>query len=78
MVEQLKKLLIHYGCITSGGLKMQLSLELLTLEIGISSQLLQESYKIYGHWITAGWFKSIWEKVDMFGITVIVYNIPLL
>ena len=31
LVEQLNKLLIHYGCKTSVGLKMQLSLELLTL-----------------------------------------------
>ena len=57
---------------------MQLSLEILTLEMVISSQPLQESYKRYGHWITAGWLKSIWEKVDMFGITSEVCNIPLL
>ena len=69
---------MHYGCRTSVGLKMQLFLELLTLEMGISSQPLQESYKIYEPWITAGWFKSIWEKVDVFRITVEVFNIPLL
>ena len=49
MVEQLKKLLMYYGCSTGVGLNMQLSLELITLEIGISSQLIQESYKRYGH-----------------------------
>ena len=70
MVEQLNKLMMHYDCITGVGLKIQLSLELLTLKMGISSQPLQESYKRYGHWITAGWFKSLWDKVDMFGITV--------
>ena len=78
LVEQLSKLLIHYGCITSLGLKMQLSLELLTLEMGIPRQPLQESYKRYGPWNTDGWFKSIWDKVDRFGITVEVCNIPLL
>ena len=78
LVEQLNKLLMHYGCRTSVGLKMQLSLELLTLEMGISNQPLQESYKRYSSWITAGWFKSVWEKIDMFGITVEVHNIPLL
>ena len=57
---------------------MQLSLELLTLEMGISSQPLQEFYKRYGPWITAGRFKSLLEKVDMFGITVEVCNIHLL
>ena len=35
LVEQLNKLLIHYGCRTSVGLNMQLSLEILTLEMGI-------------------------------------------
>ena len=69
LVEQLNKLLMHYGCKTSVGLNMQLSLELLTLEMGISSQPLQESYKRFGSWITEGWFKSLWEKVDMFEIT---------
>ena len=38
LVEHLKKLLMNYGCKTSVGLNMQLFLELLTLEMGISSQ----------------------------------------
>ena len=46
--------------------------------MGISSQPLQESYKRYGPWITDGWFKSLWEKLYRFGITVEVCNIPLL
>ena len=78
LVEQLNKLLMHCECKTSVGLKMQLSLELRALEMGISIQPLQESYKIFGSWITDGWFKILWEKVDMFGITVEVCNIPLL
>ena len=59
MVEQLNKLLMHYGCSTGVGLKIQLSMELFTLEMGILSQPLQESYKRNGHWITEVWFKSI-------------------
>ena len=69
---------MHYRCRTSVGLKMQLSLELPTLEIGISSQPLQESYKRYWPCITDGWFKSLWEKLDIFGITLEVCNIPLI
>ena len=57
---------------------MKLSLELLTLEMWISRQPLQASYKRYGSWIMDGWFKILWEKVDMFGITVEVCNIPIL
>ena len=60
LVEQLNKLLMHYVCKTSVGIEMQLSLELLTLEMGISSQPLQDSYKRFGSWITDGWFKSLW------------------
>ena len=78
LVEQMNKLLIHYGCRTSVELNMQLSMELLTLEMGISSQPLQVAYKRYGPWITDVWFKILWEKVDRFGITVKVCNIPLL
>ena len=69
---------MYYGCRTGEGLKMQLSLELPTLEMGISSQPLQDSYKRYGPYITAGWFKRLWDIVDMFGITLEVCNIPLL
>ena len=69
--------MMHYGCSTGVVIKMQLSLELLTLEMGISSQLLQESNNRYGRWITEGWFKSILEKFNMFGITVEVCNIPI-
>ena len=64
MVGQLNKIMMHYGCSTGEGLKIQVSLELLTLEMEISSQPLQESYKRYGHWITAEkliFFLSQWK-----------------
>ena len=44
MLEQLNKLLMHYGYSTGVGLKMQLFLELFTLEMEGSSQPLQEAY----------------------------------
>ena len=62
LVEQLNKLLMHYRFRTNVGLNMQLSLEVLTLEMGISSQSLQDSYKRYGPWITDGWFKLFGRK----------------
>jgi hypothetical protein len=49
---------------------MQVSTELLILELGISSQPFQESYATYGKWITHFWFKSIWEKVHRFSVTI--------
>lgn len=79
LVVQSNKLLMHYGCQTSLGLKLQLSMELLLgIELGISLQPLQESYKKYGEWVTGGWYKSVWEKLDIFGFHVEINNIPLL
>lgn len=77
LVEQANKLLMHYGCQSSVGLKMQMSIELLIVEMGISLQPLQESYAKYGEWITHSWFKSVWEKLDKFKIVVELNNIPL-
>ncbi len=55
---------------------MQVSMELLLAELGISAQLLQESYVQYGKWITGTWLKSIWEKVDKFRIMVEIAPLP--
>jgi hypothetical protein len=49
---------------------MQVSMELLITEMGISPQPLQESYAKYGKWITHSWLKLIWEEVDKFNVTI--------
>ena len=64
-VRQVNKLLVHYGCQSNLGLEMKASLELLILELGITTQPLQESYKKYGGWATHSWLKSLWEKCDL-------------
>ncbi len=56
---------------------MQITMELLLAELGISAQPLQESYERYGKWITSTWLKSVWEKVDMFCITVEIAPLPV-
>ena len=58
-------------------MKLQLAVEMMILELGIFLQPLQESYKKYLAWATSGWLKSLWEKVNMFDITVVLNNIPL-
>ncbi len=55
------KLLMHYGCQTATGQFMRASLSLLFVELGVSFQPLQESYKQYGPLVTHLWFKMIWE-----------------
>jgi hypothetical protein len=56
---------------------MQVSLELLITELGISSQPFQESYGKYGKWITHSWLKLIWEKADKFHVTIEIANLPI-
>jgi len=56
---------------------MQVTMELFLVELGISAQPLQESYERYGKWITSTWLKSVWEKVNMFSITVEIAPLPV-
>ena len=69
-IEQINKLLMHFGCPSSTGLKMKASLEFLTVELGVSPQPLQESYQRYGKWATPSWFKTLWEKCDKLNMRV--------
>lgn len=68
---------MHYGCQSSLGLKLQMSMELLVTELGISLQPLQESYRRYSCFVTNSWLKTLWEKVDMFDFSIEVNNIQL-
>ena len=78
LIGQLTKLLIHYGCKSGLGIQMQVTMELLVTKLGLSLQpRLQESFNIYGRWITNSWIKSVWEKVSKFNITVEVAPLPI-
>ena len=70
MIAQVSKLLTHFGCRSGVGIQLQASMELLILEMGLTAQPLQESYKKYGPRITHSWIKSIWEKVSKYKIGV--------
>jgi hypothetical protein len=49
---------------------MQVSMELLILELGISEQPLLEPFEKYEARVTHLWLKSLWEKVSRFEIEV--------
>jgi hypothetical protein len=49
---------------------MQVSMELLILELGISEQPLLEPFKKYGARVTRSWLRSLWEKIIRFKIEV--------
>ena len=68
---------MHFGCRSAVGVKMQMSMELFLIELGLSEQPFHESYDKHNTWVTSGWLKSIWEKVTKFGIRVDIDNIVI-
>ena len=74
---QLGKLLTHFGCSSSTSLRMQASLELMVLEMGVSAQPLQQSYSEYSDWVTHCWLKTLWEKLDLFNVLVEFHCLPV-
>jgi hypothetical protein len=71
-VAKSNKLLMHSECNTATGHFMRANHSLFLLELGISSQLLQESYIKYSFLSTHSWMKILWEKVSMFGVRTVV------
>jgi hypothetical protein len=56
---------------------MQVSMEILVIEGGISPQILAEPFLKYRKWVTHCWLRSVWEKMDMFAFWVEVTDLPL-
>ena len=46
----------------------------MVMELGISSQPFQESFRKCGKWVTWSWMTSVWEKCDLFGVKVELEN----
>ncbi len=59
LITQLNKLLMHYGNQSCLGLKMQNTMELLMIKLGMSLQPFQEECAAYHHWVTHLWVKSV-------------------
>jgi hypothetical protein len=65
-IEQINKLLTHYGCRSGMGVHMQATTELMITKGGISTQIISEPYPCFSKWITHSWLKSVWEKINLF------------
>ncbi len=65
-VAQINKLLMHYGCSSGLRFHMQASMEIMSVEGGISTQILAEPFSWYRKWVTHCWLRSVWEKIDCF------------
>ncbi len=77
LIAQVTKLLIHYGCQSGLGIQLQVSLELLIIKLGVSSQPFQEAFSKYGKWVTASWLKSVWEKVDTYNVRIQIRSLDI-
>jgi hypothetical protein len=69
-IAQICKLLIHTGCKSDLGIKLQTSLEAFIIELGMSDQPFKEDYLLCGKWVTHSWVKTIWEKAQRFCLTI--------
>ena len=76
-IAQISKLLTNYGCNTGLGIHLQTSMELMVIECGVSCQILAQPYRTFSKWVTHCWLKSVWEKVDLFNLTVTIKSLPL-
>ena len=65
-IEAYKKFYLHYGTDSVVGTQLQMSLEVMTCELGLSAQPFLLPYDKYGSWATDGFLKSLWEKLDRF------------
>ena len=68
LAAQSTMFLTHYGCDTTVGRLLQVSLELMIMELGMSSQPFEVDFIRHGKWVTDSWLKSLWEKSFIFGI----------
>jgi hypothetical protein len=62
-VGQISKLLTNYGCDSGLGRHLQTLMELLVIEVGVSTQILSIDYARYSGWVSHCWLKLVWEKV---------------
>lgn len=76
LIAQIQCLLMHYGCDTALGHQLSVSINGFIIELGLSDQPFQESYARYASRVTDCWVKRIWEKVDEYGIKVVLKDVP--
>ncbi len=77
LIAQLNKLLMHYRNHSCLGLKMQNTMELLVMELGVSLQPFQEDYAACNHWVTHSWMKLVWEKASCVRVKIEIADLPV-
>ena len=74
-IKSLAHLLTHYDCSTVVGQKLQILMELLILEVGLSDQLFQIKFHDTQFLATDCWLKALWEKISLFNLNLTLGNI---
>ncbi len=68
---------MDYGNQSCLGLKMQTTMELLVMELGMSLQPFQVDYANCQKWVTHSWMKSVWEKASRLRVDIEITNLPV-
>ncbi len=76
-LAQTTKLLTHYGSKLGVEIYMQMLMELLVTELGLSLQPLTQSYPLYHNRVTSCWLKAVWEKAHLFDARIGIAPLPL-
>lgn len=66
LVEAYKKFFVHYGTTTIVGIQLQVAVENLIIELGVSSQPFLLPFQQYSPRATTGFCTSLWEKLDRY------------
>lgn len=74
LIEAYRKFYTHYGTTTVVGTQLQMSIELLICEVGMSSQPFILDYSRFGNLATDGFCKRLWEKVNHFHFLLLLDN----
>ena len=75
IVESVNKVLTHYGTQSLLGVQYQMSLELLTIELGVGDQPFLADYSKYHSWATDCTLKEMWGRLHRFGMKLKVGNL---
>ena len=66
----LNSFLQHYNMPTQLGVTLTASLENLQIELGVPDNPLQYPYDVWSPLATDSWIKSLWQKIDAFGLQI--------
>lgn len=76
-VAATNKLMSHYGTQSLPGIQYQKSMELLTIELGLSDQPFLEDYTKYNNWVTDCTLKETWARMHCFKFVLQIHNFKL-